>query len=65
MNPLYPYWEFEPFCLDSLDSSKCKSKFILEKDNIPIVADALQVPARFMFPQGTVCDGIEGFCILL
>ena len=25
VNPLYPYWEFEPFCLDSLDSSECKS----------------------------------------
>ena len=65
MNPLYLYWEFEPFCLDSLDSSECKSEFRLEKDDIPIVADALQVPARFMCPQGTVCDGIEGFCILL
>ena len=65
VNPLYPYWEFEPFCLDSLDSSECKSEFRLEKDDIPIVADALQVPARFMCPQGTVCDGIEGFCILL
>ena len=25
VNPLYPYWEFEPFCLDSLDFSECKS----------------------------------------
>ena len=25
VNPLYPYWEFQPFCLDSLDSSECKS----------------------------------------
>ena len=25
VNPLYPYWKFEPFCLDSLDSSECKS----------------------------------------
>ena len=41
MNPLYPYWEFEPFCLDSLDSSGCKSQFTLEKDDIPIVADAV------------------------
>ena len=29
------------------------------------MADALQVPARFRCSQGTVCDGIEGFCILL
>ena len=30
VNPLYPYREFEPFCLDSLDSSECKSEFRLE-----------------------------------
>lgn len=65
VNPFYPYLEFEPFCLDSLDSRECKSKFRLEKDDIPFVADALQVPARFRCPQGTVSGGIEGFCILL
>ena len=66
VNPLYAYWEFESFCLDSLDSSECKYEFRPEKDDILIVADALQVPARFICPQGTVCDGrIEGFCTLL
>ena len=25
VNPLYPYREFEPFCLDSLNSSECQS----------------------------------------
>ena len=61
VNPLYPYWESESFCLDSLDSSECKSEFRLEKDDIPIAADAFQVPGRFMCPQGTACNGIEGF----
>ena len=66
VNPFYPYWEFEPCCLDSLDSTECKSEFRLEKEDIiPFVADALQVPARFRCPEGTVSDGIEGFCILL
>ena len=32
VNPLYPYWEiFEPFCLNSSDSSECKSA----KENRP------------------------------
>ena len=60
MNDLYPYREFEPFCLDSLDFSECKSEFRLERDDVPIVADALQVPVRFRCRRGTVCDGIEG-----
>ena len=65
VNPFYPYWVFEPFCLDCLDSSECKSEFRREKEDIPFIADALQVPARFRCSQGTVCDGIEGFCIPL
>ena len=65
VNPFYPYWEFKPFCSDSLDSRECKSEFRLEKEDIPFVADALQVPARLRCPQGTVSGGIEGFCILL
>ena len=62
MNPFYPYWEFEPFCLDSWE---CKSEFRLEKEDISFAADALQVPAKFRCPQGTVSDGIERFFILL
>ena len=65
VNPFDPYWEFDPFSLDSLDSRECKSEFRLEKEDIPFAADALQVPARFRCPQGTVSDCIEGFCILL
>ena len=45
VNPCYPYWEFEPFCLDSFDSSECKSEFRLEKEDMPFVPDALQDPA--------------------
>ena len=35
MNPFYRYWEFEPFCLDSLDSRECKCEFRLEKEEMP------------------------------
>ena len=35
VNPFYSYWEFEPLCLDSLDSSECKCEFRLEKEDIP------------------------------
>ena len=49
VNPLYPYWEFEPFCLDSLDSSECKSEFRLEKDDIPI---PFASPSKIHVPSG-------------
>ena len=60
-----PYWEFEPFSLDFLDSSECKAEFRFEKEDIPLVAETLHVSARFRCPHGTVSDAIEGLCILL
>ena len=65
VNPFYDIGNLSHFVSTLLDSSECKSEFRLEKEDIPFVADALQVPARFRCPQGTVCDGIEGSCILL
>ena len=37
----------------------------MAKDDIPILAEALGIPASFVCPQGTVCNGIEGLSILL
>lgn len=62
---VYPYWEYEDFCLDSLSSDKCLAAFRVSKEDLPCLAEALQVPRRFKSVQGTVCRGLEGLCILL
>lgn len=64
-NPSYPYWDFQPFCLDDFDSSECESSFRVAKDDLAALRDALRIPASFTCPQGTVCDGMEGLCLLL
>ena len=64
-NPSYPYWEFDSFCLDDFDSSECEASFRVAKDDLPILLNALRCPATFKCPQGTVCDGMEGLCLLL
>lgn len=64
-NPPYPCWEYDRFCLDDFDPSRCEAMFRIKKDDIPIVADSLRVPETFKCRQGTVCSGIEGLCILL
>ena len=64
-NPMYPYWEFQPFSLQNLDTSECVAEFRVKKEDIPIVAEALQLPERFTCPQGTVCSGMEGLCLLM
>ena len=67
-NPLilpFPDWNFDPFCLDVFDSCECEAHFRVAKDDIPMLLNALRIPASFKCPQGTVCSGLEGLCLLL
>ena len=42
-----------------------KANFRLEKHHVGRLVDALQIPAIFKCDQGTICEGLEGLCILL
>ena len=64
-NPPFPYWKYDPFDLNQMTEAECKAEFRVEKQDIPTLAEALQIPERFTCPQGTVVDGIEGSCMLL
>ena len=37
----------------------------MSKEDLPRLAEVLRVPPQFRCPQGTVCSGIEGLCLLL
>ena len=47
VNSPVPYWNFNPFCLDVLESYECEARFMVAKDDIPILLNALQIPAIF------------------
>ena len=47
VNPPFLYWNFDPFCLDVYDSCECEAHFRVAKDDIPILFNALQIPASF------------------
>ena len=64
-NPCFPYEEYDHFNLEAMDSVDCKAEFRVEKNDIPLLAEALRIPAKFRCQQGAVCDGIEGLCPLL
>lgn len=64
-NPCYPYWEYDMFDLDNFDTSECFSDFRVYKEEIPVLARALQIPYQFKCYQGTICSGVEGLCIIL
>ena len=36
----------------------------IEKRDIPLLADALGLPAAFRFSQRSAAEGLEGFCLM-
>ena len=46
------------------DPAECKADFRVEKRNILLFLDALKVPPVFQCRNGTICDGVEGLCIM-
>ena len=52
-NSNFPHWEYEPFSLDNFDSSEGRAEFRVDKEDIPLLVNALQVPEYFRCPQGT------------
>lgn len=64
-NPLFRYWNFDPFRLDVFDSCKCEAHFRVAKDDLLILMNALQILASFSCSQQTVCSGLEAVCLLL
>ena len=54
VNPMYPYWEFQPFSLQNLDTSKCVAEFRVKKEDTSIVVEALQLPEQFEWFGGSL-----------
>ena len=60
-----PYDFYPPFNLDELSEDECLAEFRFKKADIPVLAEALQIPAVIRCNQGTVCDGVEGLCLCM
>lgn len=65
LNPAYPFWGYDAFCLDSFDSSECLKEFRVNKEDLPCLAEVLRVRPQYRCSQVTVCSGIDGMCLLL
>ena len=64
-NPVFPYECYGNFNLEEVDESECLSEFRFRKSDIPLLAEALGLPESYTCQQGTVCDSIEGLCLML
>ena len=61
----FPYDNYPRFSLQDQSEADCKANFRLEKHHVGRLVDALQIPAIYKCDQGTICEGLEGLCILL
>ena len=60
-----PYKNYESFDLDLLEDDECVSEFRFHKRDIPLLAEALQIPESITCYQRSVCDGVDALCIVL
>ena len=60
-----PYEDYQRFSFDHMKPDECKAEFRFWKNDIPLLADVLQIPADFVCSQGTIFGGLEGLCTLL
>ena len=53
-----PHDTYPEFNLNNFNEDEYWAEFRLKESDIPVLADALQIPAVIKCNQGTVCDGI-------
>lgn len=64
-NPELPYQDYPAFDLEQMDEAECSLDFRFRKKQIPILAQALDLPEKFTCQQGTVCEATEALCMVL
>ena len=61
-NPPFPYWNCDRIekQMDDMSSAEIKSEFRFGHSELPLLAEALQIPQYFVCSNGTVASGMEG-----
>ena len=61
-NTNFPFDKYSRFDLDNMSEAECKAEFWFDKNYVPVVAEALQIPPSFKLNLGSIVDGMEGLC---
>lgn len=64
-NPDFPHSSYARFDLQNIDEAECLVEFRVQKQHIPVLANVLQLPVNIQCPQRTICNRVEGLCMLL
>ena len=63
--PVFPYSKFERFDIDNWEDEECWTELRFGKNDLQLLLNNLQIPDEIVCSQRTVCDAMEGMCILL
>ena len=61
----FPYRKYDEFNFNNWDDAECRTELRFAKNDLDALLDSLQIPDQIACQQGTVCNSIEGLCILL
>ena len=61
----FPYTDYEQFDRKNFDDLTCKIEFRFEKQHIPRLQGALEIPEEIHVPKAKLCSGLEALCIVL
>ena len=64
-NPDFSYENYDRLDLNDMNDSECLAEFRVKKRDLPILAEALQIPDSFTCSQRSLVSGMEGLCKLL
>ncbi|KAL7388340.1 hypothetical protein ABVT39_011989 [Epinephelus coioides] len=60
-----PYQHYARFNLYEMEEDECLAEFRVRKCDLPVLADVLGIPDKFICDQRSVVGGMEGLCMLL
>lgn len=63
-NPEFPHGNYEQFDPDSMNFTECKVEFRAEKQGLRRLVAAFRLPPALRCEQRSICDVIEGLCML-
>ena len=64
-NPAFSYDVYNRFNLDNMEEPECRYEFRVDKRDIRLLANALNLPETFKCGQRSVVGKIEGLCMVL
>ena len=59
-NPEFPCSSYPRIKFENMQDDECLAEIRVKKEDVPVLAEALQIPEMVRCEQRSVCDGIEG-----